>query len=404
MTLIARSLLAGSFGLALAACQQFELTPEPAQAEWDKGAMVAAADPRAVEAGLEVLRNGGHAVDAAIAVHAVLGLVEPQSSGLGGGAFMVVYDRASGETLVYDGRETAPLSATEDLFVVNDKALGFLQAWQTGRATGVPGVVSLYETAYEAHGQAEWSALFQSAIDLASEGFEVSPRLAEVLANDRLRQVIRLDDNPVSADYFYPGGEPLSAGWLLSVSVLPSSLRAGWNATDAGAITDETEFQWDNYRALGDYTVAVSSERSALLATPAEPMEPAVATRTRAGVFENFANVAEVFGYVGVERSSTFLDGSGEDPAVEIAAGLADPRRTVGAAWFDMDKDGDFDLFLANQSGDRDGDYRNDRGQFVDIASSLGMDRPGRALVDGSVGVSVCDFNNDGHFDMYVPS
>lgn len=119
-------------------------------------------------------------------------------------------------------------------------------------------------------------------------------------------------------------GDRLSAGWLLSVSVLPSSLRAGWNATDAGAVTDETEFPWDNYRALGDYTIAVSSERSALLATPAEPMDPQVASRTRAAVFENFANVAEVFGYVGLERSSAFLDGSGQDPAVEIAADLAD--------------------------------------------------------------------------------
>ena len=99
-----------------------------------------------------------------------------------------------------------------------------------------------------------------------------------------------------------------------------------------------------------------------------------------------------------------FRNDDGQFVDVSAAAGLADPRRTVGAAWFDMDKDGDLDLFLANQSGDRDGVYRNDNGQFVDIASALGMDRPGRSLADGSVGVSVCDFNNDGHFDMYVPS
>ena len=126
-------------------------------------------------------------------------------------------------------------------------------------------------------------------------------------------------------------GEPLSAGWLLSVSVLPSSLRAGWNATDAGVINDETSFQWDTYRALGDYTVAVSTERSALVGTPAEPLEPAVASRNRAAVFENFANVAEIFGYVGLDRSSTFLDDTGEDPAVPIAAGLAD--RNDLTAW-----------------------------------------------------------------------
>lgn len=212
MTFALRSIFAVSLGVLVSGCQQFEPASEPVDTVWTKGAMVAAADPRAVEAGLAVLRDGGHAVDAAIAVHAVLGLVEPQSSGLGGGAFMVVYDHASDETTVYDGRETAPLSATENLFVVNEKPLGFLQAWQTGRSTGVPGVVSLYETAHGAHGQAEWPSLFEDAITLAEEGFEVSPRLADLLANERLRQVIRLDENPVAAEYFYPGGEPLAAG------------------------------------------------------------------------------------------------------------------------------------------------------------------------------------------------
>jgi gamma-glutamyltranspeptidase/glutathione hydrolase len=192
-----------------------ETTPEPVealQADWSKGAMVAAADPRAVEAGLRVLREGGHAVDAAIAVHTVLGLVEPQSSGIGGGAFMVVYDRGLDETFVYDGRETAPMAATPDLFMEDGAPLGFIDAWQSGKSTGVPSVVALYGAAHAAHGQADWADVFSDAIALAEDGFEVSPRLATLLANERLRRFVRLDDHPVSAAYFYPDGEPLAEG------------------------------------------------------------------------------------------------------------------------------------------------------------------------------------------------
>ncbi|MEO1661398.1 MAG: gamma-glutamyltransferase family protein [Pseudomonadota bacterium] len=216
-------LIAGASAFILAACQpDVETapieTPEPpveeTQVVWDKGAMVAAADPRAVEAGLEVLRNGGHAVDAAIAVHTVLGLVEPQSSGIGGGAFMVVYDRDKGETTVFDGRETAPSAADENLFIEDGEVLGFLDAWQSGKSAGVPGAIALYQSAHETYGKMEWASNFQAAISLAETGFEVSPRLATVLASERLRQFTRIDDHPTSAAYFYPEGEPLPEGFV----------------------------------------------------------------------------------------------------------------------------------------------------------------------------------------------
>jgi len=190
--------------------------------------MVAAADPRAVEAGLDVLRRGGHAVDAAIAVHAVLGLVEPQSSGLGGGAFMVVYERETGEITVIDGRETAPMAAGPDLFLKDDgEPMGFIDAWQSGRSVGVPGQVALYAAAHDRFGQVAWESLFGDAISLAEEGFVVSPRLADLLANERLRQFMRLDDadNPAAA-YFYPGGEPLAAGDRRSNAAYGRTLRA----------------------------------------------------------------------------------------------------------------------------------------------------------------------------------
>lgn len=180
---------------------------------WPHGAMVAAADPRAVEAGLKVLREGGNAVDAAIAVHAVLGLVEPQSSGIGGGAFMVSYDRASGNIAIYDGRETAPAGVPPHLFYNDDgEPMGFIERWQSGKSVGVPGQIALYKAAHDAQGQSDWESLFQPAIDLATDGFIVSPRLAGLLGNERLRGAIRLDENPGAADYFFPNGEPLKEG------------------------------------------------------------------------------------------------------------------------------------------------------------------------------------------------
>ncbi|MEO1028455.1 MAG: gamma-glutamyltransferase [Pseudomonadota bacterium] len=210
----------------LMACQQptEPVTPdepvEPATeivetSPWPHGAMVAAADHRAVEAGLKVLREGGNAVDAAIAVHAVLGLVEPQSSGIGGGAFMVSYTRATGDIAIYDGRETAPAGVTPKLFY-DDKGepMGFIERWQSGKSVGVPGQIALYKAAHDAQGQADWEGLFQPAIDLATEGFIVSPRLAGLLGNERLRGAIRLGENPGAAEYFFPDGEPLKEGDL----------------------------------------------------------------------------------------------------------------------------------------------------------------------------------------------
>ncbi|OUY01030.1 MAG: gamma-glutamyltransferase [Hyphomonadaceae bacterium TMED5] len=194
---------------------------------WTYGGMVTAADPRAVEAGARVLAAGGHAVDAAIAVHSVLGLVEPQSSGIGGGAFMVVYDHESGDVSVFDGRETAPAAATENYFVdENGEVRDFITSWQSGLSIGVPGQVALYETAYEAFGIVEWPSLFEDAITLADEGFVVSPRLSGSLSSDRLRAVMQLDDNPDTAAYFYPEGEPLQPGDTRDNPDYAATLRA----------------------------------------------------------------------------------------------------------------------------------------------------------------------------------
>lgn len=252
-----RHLTALTAVLLLAACAPAAKAPPPASiapatgedaqalgdVSWTKGAMVAAADPRAVEAGIRVLSEGGNAVDAAIAVHAVLGLVEPQSSGIGGGAFMVYYDRARDEITVFDGRETAPAAAGPDWFVKDGKPMDFLTAWQSGRSVGVPGQIALYKTAHDAAGRASWASVFQPAIELAEEGFEVSPRLAEVLASERLRAVIRLDDNPVTAAYFYPDGQPLAPGFRRTNPAYAATLAAvaneGIDAFYRGALASE---------------------------------------------------------------------------------------------------------------------------------------------------------------------
>ncbi|MGV3579961.1 gamma-glutamyltransferase family protein [Brevundimonas sp.] len=186
-----RPLLVATLALSLVGCHTAPLTgavPTPpaetpaAPANPARGPFVAAANPLAVEAGMAVLRRGGSAVDAAVAVQAVLGLVEPQSSGLGGGAFIMVYDADAHEVTTYDGRETAPAEATPELFYENGRPLPFMDAVLSGRSTGAPGAVAALALAQERHGALEWSSLFGDAERLARDGFTVSPRLAGMIA------------------------------------------------------------------------------------------------------------------------------------------------------------------------------------------------------------------------------
>jgi gamma-glutamyltranspeptidase / glutathione hydrolase len=174
--------------------------------------MAVAANPHAVAAATEMLEKGGHAVDAAIAAHAVLGLVEPQSSGIGGGGFMLIYQHDDDKLIFYDGRETAPAGATVDMFMRDGEVMDFVEAWQSGLAVGVPGAIALYKNAHDAYGKLPWAELFQPAIRLARDGFKVSPRLAGFLP--KVAELGRLDENPATAAYFFPDGEPLKTGYL----------------------------------------------------------------------------------------------------------------------------------------------------------------------------------------------
>ncbi len=184
--------------------------------------MVAAANPLAVEAGLDVLRRGGSAVDAAIAVQMVLGVVEPQASGIGGGGFLLHYDAASGATAVYDGRETAPAGATPAMFLDRDgKPLGFREAVAWGISVGVPGVLAMLELAHREHGKLAWRDLFQPAIDMAREGFAVPPRLAASLA----RSPSLRDDPDIRAIYFNADGSPKKRGERVANPALAEAMQ-----------------------------------------------------------------------------------------------------------------------------------------------------------------------------------
>ena len=181
---------------------------------------VAAANPLATDAGYQVLKAGGNAIDAAIAVQLVLGLVEPQSSGIAGGAFLMYSNGRDVEA--WDGRETAPAAADEKLFLQPDgKPMAFHDGVVGGRSVGAPGAVRMLEAAHKVHGRIAWANLFKPAIDLAERGFQVSPRLNTLLKAEKF-----LKNDPVATQYFYDAkGEPWPVGHVLKNPEYAAVLR-----------------------------------------------------------------------------------------------------------------------------------------------------------------------------------
>ena len=183
--------------------------------------MVVAAHPLAAAAGLAILERGGSAVDAAIATQLVLNLVEPQSSGIGGGAFLLHYAAKERRLRAYDGRETAPAEAGPNLMLGSDgKPLGFVAALIGGRSVGTPGLVAMLELAHRKHGRLAWAELFQPAIKLALEGYAISPRLARLLESERWLA----NDREARALYYDANGKPLVAGTMIRNTALAGVL------------------------------------------------------------------------------------------------------------------------------------------------------------------------------------
>ncbi len=220
--------LAVAFACFAPAFAQTPINPEAASGFASKQAvkanrfMVATANPLATDAAYAMLAQGGSAVDAAIAAQLVLTLVEPQSSGLGGGAFLLFFDRKKSQVFALDGRETAPAAATDALFLGADgKPLAFYEGVVGGRSVGVPGAVKMLEMAHQQFGKLPWAALFAPAIKLAREGFAVSPRLNTLLAAE-----LHLKKDPVAARYFYDAaGQPLAVGTVLKNPELAATLE-----------------------------------------------------------------------------------------------------------------------------------------------------------------------------------
>lgn len=187
-------------------------------------AMVVAANPYASDAGLNILKQGGSAIDAAIAVQLVLTLVEPQSSGIGGGAFMLHWDNTAGKLTTFDGRETAPAAATSDMFLGKDgRAISWIKAVVGGRSVGVPGVLAGLKKAHDQHGKLPWAVLFDDAIKLAEQGFIVSPRLEKLVAMEFNPGITQLE---TIKSYFFPDGKAVKAGQRLKNPKLAAVYRS----------------------------------------------------------------------------------------------------------------------------------------------------------------------------------
>lgn len=226
--------------------------------------MAVSANPLASEAGREILRRGGSAVDAAIAVQMVLGLVEPQSSGIGGGAFLVYYDAKTKEIHTYDGREMAPAAAKPDRFLGKDgKPLQFYDAVVGGKSVGVPGTVRMLEMAHKNYGKLPWSQVFQPAIRLAEQGFRISPRLHALLSKELFLPRIE----PTRSYFYQPDGKPKPVGTKLVnqpyAEVLRQIARRGADAFYKGEIARDIVGTVTKAAVPGDLTTADLAEYQA---------------------------------------------------------------------------------------------------------------------------------------------
>ena len=275
-------LLALSAMLCLAACAQLDsvpvqhqhVNPEAATGYQQRekvtapSAMVASANPLATQAGYDILRQGGNAVDAAIAMQLVLGLVEPQSSGIGGGGFILAFNPEMGLDTI-DGRETAPSAVNADLFSdANGQPMDFWDAVNSGQSVGVPGLVAAMALAHQRQGRLAWETLFEPAIRLANDGFEVSPRLHQLLSLEE-----ELAQQPAARRYFFNAqGQPWPVGHRLRnpqlAQVYQTLAKQGARAFYEGPIAEQMVTAVRSHSRPGQLSIADLKGYKAVLRDP----------------------------------------------------------------------------------------------------------------------------------------
>jgi gamma-glutamyltranspeptidase / glutathione hydrolase len=363
--------------LALGAAQA-QLAPElpsgftAKKAVESKDAMVAAAHPLAVQAGVAMLRSGGNAVDAAIATQLVLNVVEPQSSGIGGGAFMLLHDGKTNALAAYDGREIAPAAARADRFMAGDgKPMPFYEQVVGGKAVGVPGTVKLLAHAHAKHGKLTWPTLIEHAVLLAENGFAVAPRLNMAIRTDRFLK----NDPAARAVFFDASGEPLAVGALLQQPALAATLKKlaneGEKAFYAGEIPEAIAKAVKAHANPGDITPADFAAYKVIERTPIcgpyrghkvcgfpAPSSGGVAIVQMLGMLERFDLAALK------SKPADFthlLSEAGRLAYADRNRYLADPAFVPQPAWL------------------TDAAYIKSRGALIDEGKSMGRGNPGVA-------------------------
>ena len=276
--------------------------------------MVVTANPLATAAGVKVLRRGGTAADAMVAVQTVLGLVEPQSSGIGGGAFVVYYDARKGETVTIDAREKAPSAATEEYFLDEEGVrLGFFEAWQSGLSVGVPGTPRMMEYVQHKYGRLKWKTLFRSANKLAKKGFPLTARTSDQVqgllnrnTGDFSCENRRFFRDPVAFAYFAnPDCTAKEAGTIMTnpgyVDTLKKLRRKGADGFYTGPIAEQIVAAVEGDSPAGDMTLEDLANYNVVLRDPVcldyrghnvcgmgPPSSGAVAVGQILGILENF--------------------------------------------------------------------------------------------------------------------
>jgi gamma-glutamyltranspeptidase/glutathione hydrolase len=354
--------------------------------------MIVAAHPLAVAAGADVLAAGGTAADAMVTAQAVLGLVEPQSSGLGGGGFLLYFDNNLGEVFTLDGRETAPSDATPRLLQdENGKPLKFFDAVVGGLAVGVPGTPALMAGAHQRWGTKDWAGLLAPASDLARQGFPVSPRLAAMVARD----AERLSSYWSTAAYFLPDGQPIQSGQVLKnpayAETLDRMAKDGADGfydgetaevmIDAVAMADRPGLMWSG--DLANYTI---KERDAVCAPyrgfevcgMGPPSSGGVAVAQMLGLIEAYGAGPDAAG--GTADASSAKNDSDSEPQWNTLTLRGNAGRMVFADRGRYLADSDFVPVPVN--GLIDPEYLTARAQELTDKLALGKIAPGRPKFD----------------------